>query len=744
MPPRQILILGVAVLVTLGVAVVVNIDLHSQTTHVESSPWPPQLRSEQTREPRSTAIVLNATTNASANASYHRSAIPFIIHTVWATRDLPTLAHAIAADWKKLEPAYDHRIATDELCSRLAVSFADEFPSLATRYRSLALNVMKADLCRLLVVYRYGGVYRDLDVAHVQPLSQWLNHSQPVVYGHEGEHLCQWFFAAEAGNPCLRDVIQLVVDRIESVTMDFNRHPELVANTTGPGAFTAGMARCTIRPTLTVADLTVGKVHHHFAAMNWRSSYPSWLLDRQRRAGWVDLMGSSPRDAFVRGYIMAVNTELLAPVSNATRPIAVNVRQSTHRFGEELAHYPAFHALDRNLDTFVMTEHLPNQWWHLQIADRRGELDLTCAKVWAKRRLHDSAFFEGITLTLIGRNDTVVYRKSGLGSPTASHFMVLFPDRLSAAVVTGFRLERNGTLIFAEIELFADDKCAVALPLVMARRSRRRPAPTRKRSELESQEAMHQLSAAFRTVDYNCRRLRGVGWEPWMEYSLCLDAPIPKQDCVAVSVSNQPRVSESFANSLSSSENISCAYHAISLAKQAVRTNEVVFSAVKQLRPFEFGNSSSRSLSASKVSLYELVARFADGNVQPVAILHLDAGMQTWSLVDDLVSLGRDGLVDHVLAEFCVDTRVDAARVGYPLVKQRVGEHLDSLRRLHHVFAPYAWHVSPGSPILSGGNLRIPSCMLMSLIRRQAIPDCTPGDDAQSASGSEAACDFPR
>jgi hypothetical protein len=41
--------------------------------------------------------------------------------------------------------------------------------------------------------------------------------------------------------------------------------------------------------------------------------------------------------------------------------------------------------------------------------------------------------------------------------------MVLFADRLSAAVVTGFRRERNGTLIFAEIELFA----GVAFPTIV-------------------------------------------------------------------------------------------------------------------------------------------------------------------------------------------------------------------------------------------------------------------------------------
>jgi hypothetical protein len=41
-------------------------------------------------------------------------------------------------------------------------------------YASLALGVMKADMWRYAIIYAFGGLYADIDVAALRPIRDWL------------------------------------------------------------------------------------------------------------------------------------------------------------------------------------------------------------------------------------------------------------------------------------------------------------------------------------------------------------------------------------------------------------------------------------------------------------------------------------------------------------------------------------------------------------------------------------------
>jgi mannosyltransferase OCH1-like enzyme len=89
-------------------------------------------------------------------------------------------------------------ILDDAECAVLA----SYYPDLKPRYDGLPLNVMRADLCRVLAIYYFGGYYKDLDVDWRRPLNVWIRPADDVVYVWEDdEHLCQWFFAAKPTPP---------------------------------------------------------------------------------------------------------------------------------------------------------------------------------------------------------------------------------------------------------------------------------------------------------------------------------------------------------------------------------------------------------------------------------------------------------------------------------------------------------------------------------------------------------------
>ncbi|MBN2322401.1 MAG: hypothetical protein JXQ30_01605 [Spirochaetes bacterium] len=51
----------------------------------------------------------------------------------------------------------------------------DIFPEFAGLYRGYRLNIQRADLARYLVLYEYGGMYADLDMAAVRPVRELLD-----------------------------------------------------------------------------------------------------------------------------------------------------------------------------------------------------------------------------------------------------------------------------------------------------------------------------------------------------------------------------------------------------------------------------------------------------------------------------------------------------------------------------------------------------------------------------------------
>ena len=104
-------------------------------------------------------------------------------------------------------------------------------------YRRLPMAVMRADLWRYCVIYKYGGIYADADAMCLVHPNLFTNAKTQLVCGPENStHLSQWFFASPKNSPILKAVIDLSVKRILEIPEIKGEH--IIHYLTGPGCFT--------------------------------------------------------------------------------------------------------------------------------------------------------------------------------------------------------------------------------------------------------------------------------------------------------------------------------------------------------------------------------------------------------------------------------------------------------------------------------------------------------------------------
>tara|TARA_B100001758_G_scaffold247925_1_gene268600 strand:+ start:3150 stop:3911 length:762 start_codon:yes stop_codon:yes gene_type:complete len=115
----------------------------------------------------------------------------------------------------------------------------EHFPEVYEAYNKCPLNVMKADLWRYCIIYKYGGIYADADtIMHEKPML-FIKPKQLVVVPENDTHFCQWVFAAPPNSPILKSVIDLSVERLLSMNEIKGEH--VIHYSTGPGVFTDGI-----------------------------------------------------------------------------------------------------------------------------------------------------------------------------------------------------------------------------------------------------------------------------------------------------------------------------------------------------------------------------------------------------------------------------------------------------------------------------------------------------------------------
>ncbi len=172
--------------------------------------------------------------------------IPQILHQTWKTRALPERVQPYHASWPRLNPGLDVRFYDDADCRHFV---ATEFPHYLPVYEGFRFAIQRADFFRYLVVYRFGGLYADVDMECTRPMARFFatngalfsiearlsaERQAELQYLHPYQ-VANCIFAAEPLHPFLGlvidEVVALAAARPDPVITD-------VENITGPRMLT--------------------------------------------------------------------------------------------------------------------------------------------------------------------------------------------------------------------------------------------------------------------------------------------------------------------------------------------------------------------------------------------------------------------------------------------------------------------------------------------------------------------------
>jgi mannosyltransferase OCH1-like enzyme len=87
--------------------------------------------------------------------------IPKIIHQTWKTREIPHQWQSAVQSCKALHPDYEYILWTHETMAEFVKT---EYPDFLQTYTGYKYDIQRCDAFRYLVLYKYGGIYLDLDM----------------------------------------------------------------------------------------------------------------------------------------------------------------------------------------------------------------------------------------------------------------------------------------------------------------------------------------------------------------------------------------------------------------------------------------------------------------------------------------------------------------------------------------------------------------------------------------------------
>ena len=174
-----------------------------------------------------------------------------------------------AKTWSVKNPGHRYEVLTDNNDLHYVESHfgPDGFdrPDIVDMYRSLNVSIIKADLLRYLVMYAEGGVYADIDVEALRPVSRFIpdryderevdmvigveidqpDFNDHKILGRKSQSFCQWTFMCKPRLPVMMRLIDSILNWLDDIAgrqhvpvseivLDFDE----VISGTGPSAFT--------------------------------------------------------------------------------------------------------------------------------------------------------------------------------------------------------------------------------------------------------------------------------------------------------------------------------------------------------------------------------------------------------------------------------------------------------------------------------------------------------------------------
>ena len=159
--------------------------------------------------------------------------IPKIIYQTWKDKNLSSNLLKIRDNIIKLNPDYKIILYDDKEIDEFIKLNFDEY--VYNAYSKLNIGAARADFWRYCILYKFGGIYLDLDSEILKPLDELIDENDQAIVTREHNKGCfnNWIMIFQKDHPILLETINNCCYNI------INKTTDNIAQLTGPhGPFT--------------------------------------------------------------------------------------------------------------------------------------------------------------------------------------------------------------------------------------------------------------------------------------------------------------------------------------------------------------------------------------------------------------------------------------------------------------------------------------------------------------------------
>ena len=97
---------------------------------------------------------------------------PRIIHQTYKTEKLPDIWKDTPASWKAVNPTFEYKFWTDTDIDDFVKT---NFPDYVDMMNNFKYKIQKIDTIRYMWLYKFGGIYVDMDIQSILPIEKLLS-----------------------------------------------------------------------------------------------------------------------------------------------------------------------------------------------------------------------------------------------------------------------------------------------------------------------------------------------------------------------------------------------------------------------------------------------------------------------------------------------------------------------------------------------------------------------------------------
>lgn len=145
--------------------------------------------------------------------------IPKNIYMCFKHKNIPD---KVINNWKKLNPGYNIYLFNDDECiDFLRTYYSQEY---ANFFKKIPHGAIKADFWRLCVLYKYGGIYSDIDIHPYIPIKNYLedNVTYCTCIDYPKNNTFQALIMSTKKNPILKKCIDKLYSKKNYDLNDYN------------------------------------------------------------------------------------------------------------------------------------------------------------------------------------------------------------------------------------------------------------------------------------------------------------------------------------------------------------------------------------------------------------------------------------------------------------------------------------------------------------------------------------------